>query len=65
MLEDTAYLFYSLDEKANYEALVDLLKNEGKLAKAFLFFVRKALQKTDEKEQQPGVIIDPRSLVSR
>ena len=65
MLEDTAYLFYSLGEKPNYEALVDLLKNEEGVLKAFLFFLRKALQKKDELEQEPGVIIDPRSLVSR
>jgi len=65
MLEDTAYLFHSLGEMANYEALLDLLKNNEGVLKAFVYFLQKALQKTEGKEREPGVIIDPRSLVRR
>ncbi len=65
MLEDTAYLFHSLGEMSNYEALLDLLKDNEGVVKAFVYFLQKALRKTDEEEREPGVIIDPHSLVRR
>jgi len=65
MLEDTAYLFHSLGEMANYEALLDLLKDNEGVLKAFVYFLQKALRKTEGEEREPGVIIDPRSLVRR
>jgi len=33
--------------------------------KAFVYFIQKALQKTEQEEREPGVIIDPHSLVKR
>ena len=65
MLEDTAYLFHSLGEMTNYEALLDLLKDNEGVVKAFVYFLQKALRKTEEGGREPGVIIDPRSLVRR
>ena len=65
MLEDTAYLFHSLGEMANYEALLDLLKDNEGVVKAFVYFLQKALRKTEGEEREPGVIIDPRSLIRR
>jgi hypothetical protein len=65
MLEDTAYLFHSLHEMTIYEGVLDLLKDDEGVMKAFVYFIQKALQKTEEEEREPGVIIDPRSLVRR
>lgn len=65
MLEDTAYLFHSLGEMTVYEGMLDLLKDEEGVLKAFVYFLQKTLQKTEEAEREPGVIIDPHSLVRR
>jgi len=65
MLEDTAYLFHSLHEMTSYEGILDLLKDDEGVMKAFIYFIQKALQKTEEEAREPGVIIDPRSLVKR
>jgi hypothetical protein len=64
MLEDYAYLLYSLKDFDNYKGLVDQLRDQAAVRKAFLHFVMKAFEKREAKEDrpQPGVIVDPYSL---
>lgn len=66
MLEDSAYLFYCLKEPQLYAGLVELLKEPEGAMRALIHFLDKALGEMEKKEQQqPGVIVDPYSLVRR
>ena len=66
MLEDSAYLFYCLKKFDLYAGLVGLLKDQEGAIKAFIHFLERALGEMEKKEQQqPGVIVDPYSLVRR
>jgi hypothetical protein len=66
MLEDYAYLFYTLGEFGAYRGLIDQLKERPALEKAFLHFVQKAFEGLSQKApEEPGVIIDPRSLLRK
>ena len=66
MLEDSAYLFYCLKEPQLCAGLVELLEEPEGTMRAFIHFLDKALGEMEKKEQQqPGVIVDPYSLVRR
>jgi hypothetical protein len=66
MLEDYAYLFHVLGEPGAHRGLIVLLKDRAALEKAFLHFVRNALEGMEQKApREPGLIIDPRSLVRK
>lgn len=67
MLEDTAYLFYGLEQFAHYKGLVEILQSPQSTTAALVYFVQKTLSDLDKKvqQQQPEVIIDPHSLIKR
>jgi hypothetical protein len=66
MLEDSAYLFFCLKEHDLYLGLMELLKDPVSIRAAFVRFLDKALAQAEKKEpRQPGVIVDPYSLVRR
>jgi hypothetical protein len=66
MLEDYAYLFYRLEKFDYYKGLLARLAEPAAVKSAFLRFVQKAFGKPEETDRpQPGVIVDPHSLIKR
>jgi hypothetical protein len=62
MLEDYAYLLHCLKEYSLFRGLVDRLKEQASVGKAFLYFIQKSFGRLKEKgERLPGVIVDPYS----
>jgi hypothetical protein len=67
MLEDSAYLFHSLQQFDRYRGLTDILKEPGTIENSLLHFVRRTLDDLEKKaeQQRPDVLVDPHSLVRR
>ncbi len=66
MLEDYAYLFYCLRRFDYYKGLLALIVEPAAVKSAFLRFVQKAFGKLEETDRpEPGVIIDPHSLIQK
>jgi hypothetical protein len=59
MLEDYAYFYYCLGEFRNYKGIIDQVSNPEGIRAALLHFVAKSMSKPEEKEEQPGMIVDP------
>jgi len=66
MLEDYAYLFYCLKKFDYYKGLLAELSAPEGVKGAFLRFAQKAFEAPEATDRpQPGVIVDPYSLVKR
>jgi hypothetical protein len=68
MFEDTAYLFYSLNQFDHYKGLLAILEDPQAMVAALVYFVQKTLSDLDRKAQQqqaPGVLVDPHSLIRK
>jgi hypothetical protein len=63
MMEDYGYILYQLKLFEAYRGLMDTSKEAWTAEKAFLYYVRKSLEKMDEK--QPGLIVSPYEPVRR
>jgi hypothetical protein len=63
MMEDYAYLFYSMKEFSYYKGLVEYLKNKSAPDEALSYFLTKSLEtgkeKPPEKQQDGGLIVNP------
>jgi hypothetical protein len=57
MLEDYAYLFYAAEEFPSFKGVAEGLRDDKFFEDALLFFVKKSLEKKEEK--QLGVLVDP------
>jgi hypothetical protein len=68
MLEDSAYLSYCLKELPLYAGIVDILKAPDGVRVAMIYFLDRALtemEKKEQQQQQPGLIVDPYSAGRR
>jgi hypothetical protein len=63
MMEDYAYLFYSMKEFSFYKGLMEYLKNENAPGEALSYFLKKSLEtgreKPQEKQPDGGLIVNP------
>jgi hypothetical protein len=57
MMEDYAYILYSLGDFSLYKGLIDLLLDREGVKNVSIFLVKKSLQKTVEKP--PGILVNP------
>jgi len=58
LMEDYAYIFYTLGDFKSFKGLVDILQLSDGPYKMLSFFVKKALRE-EEKAQEHGLIINP------
>jgi hypothetical protein len=57
LLEDYAYIFHSMSQFPHYKGLIDYLADEIVPRKTMEHFIKKFLEKSEEK--QPGVLVNP------
>ena len=66
MLEDYAYLFYCSKKFDHYKGLLAVIASPEGLKGAFLRFAQKTFEEMEETDaRQPGVVVDPYSLLKR
>ena len=68
VLEDYAYMFFQIGRFDCFQGTVDLLKSDRGLSDVLRFFVRKSLgpvNKTEETQAQPGLIVNPYEQIRR
>jgi hypothetical protein len=59
MTEDYAYLFYCMKEFNHYKGLIEYLNNEDAPKETLSYFLKKSLEKGEEKQQNRGLIVNP------
>jgi hypothetical protein len=65
MLEDYAYLFYLSKRFGSFSTLMETLRLDTGPHSALAFFLRKALEKGEQTEQQQGIIVNPYEQIRR
>jgi hypothetical protein len=57
LLEDYAYIFHGLNHLPHYKGLIECLADESGPRKAMEYFIKNALERSEEK--QPGLLVNP------
>lgn len=59
ILEDYAYIFYSIEEYPYFKGLIDCLEDSKTPLRAALYFLKKSLEEEPEEKDEEGIILNP------